>query len=261
MREKKTRFGLQGGIMVGAGGGARPPAPSYYLVPTAHPGATFHPMPGPFPGPPLHPHFPLPQTPLPQPAQLSPPNRGSLALDPNQPPDWPKGALIRASVKFPAPQRVPGKNQFRDEILIRNADSGKIMGVKGRRVAVVESLAKTVISFQKVAAGVKERTLTLTANTEEDISHAKKLIEETIRRNVSPNREDGDGEMVGSPVVGALEVAEGMAPVGSGSLGALLEGGMLRLQCDDPEMLAAAQEALADYFQRSAPLRRSQVCS
>lgn len=60
--------------------------------------------------------------------------------------------------------------------------------MKGRRVAVVEQLTKTVISFQKVATGAKERTLTLTANTEEELVCAKRLIEETIRRNVSPNR-------------------------------------------------------------------------
>lgn len=40
--------------------------------------------------------------------------------------------------------------QLRHEMIIRNSDSGKIMGVKGRRVAAVEQLTNTVISFQKV---------------------------------------------------------------------------------------------------------------
>ena len=62
------------------------------------------------------------------------------------------------------------------------------MGVKGRRVAVVEELSKTVISFQKVDPKNKDRVLTITGSTEESIQFAKKLIEETIRRNVSPNR-------------------------------------------------------------------------
>lgn len=62
------------------------------------------------------------------------------------------------------------------------------MGVKGRRVAVVEELSKTVISFQKVDAKNKDRVLTITGSTEDSIQFAKKLIEETIRRNVSPNR-------------------------------------------------------------------------
>ena len=35
-------------------------------------------------------------------------------------------------------------------MIIRNADSGKLMGVKGRRVALVEQLSGSVISFQKV---------------------------------------------------------------------------------------------------------------
>ncbi|VDM83080.1 unnamed protein product [Strongylus vulgaris] len=41
--------------------------------------------------------------------------------------------------------------QLRHEMIIRNSDSGKIMGVKGRRVALVEQMTNTVISFQKAA--------------------------------------------------------------------------------------------------------------
>lgn len=62
------------------------------------------------------------------------------------------------------------------------------MGVKGRRVAVVEELSKTVISFQKVDSKCKDRTLTITGSNQESIDYAKRLIEQTIRRNVSPNR-------------------------------------------------------------------------
>ena len=35
------------------------------------------------------------------------------------------GELIRASGKFPKPTKIPGKNYSKDEIVIRNADSGK----------------------------------------------------------------------------------------------------------------------------------------
>lgn len=63
-----------------------------------------------------------------------------------------------------------------------------VMGVKGRRVAVVEELSKTVISFQKVDSKCKDRTLTITGCNQESIDCAKRLIEQTIRRNVSPNR-------------------------------------------------------------------------
>ena len=65
------------------------------------------------------------------------------------------------------------------------------MGVKGRRVAVVEEISNTVISFAKVPTNAKDRALTITGDNEEVIAHAKLLIEETIRRNQSPNRADG----------------------------------------------------------------------
>lgn len=35
------------------------------------------------------------------------------------------GELIRSSGKFPMPTKIPGKNYSKDEIVIRNADSGK----------------------------------------------------------------------------------------------------------------------------------------
>jgi hypothetical protein len=62
------------------------------------------------------------------------------------------------------------------------------MGVKGRRVAGVEEISKTVISFQKVDNNSRYRTLAITGTNQESILHAKRLIEETIKRNVSPNR-------------------------------------------------------------------------
>lgn len=62
------------------------------------------------------------------------------------------------------------------------------MGVKGRRVAAVEEMSKTVISFQKVDNNSRYRTLAITGSTVEAIQHAKRLIDETIKRNMSPNR-------------------------------------------------------------------------
>lgn len=64
------------------------------------------------------------------------------------------------------------------------------MGVKGRRVALVEELSHTVISFQKVEPKSKERILTITGSTNDSIQEAKNLIEKTIRRNISPIRSD-----------------------------------------------------------------------
>ncbi|GMT28947.1 hypothetical protein PFISCL1PPCAC_20244 [Pristionchus fissidentatus] len=89
--------------------------------------------------------------------------------------------------------KKPSKPVLREEITIRNADSGKLMGVKGRRVALVEQISGSVISFQKVTdPKSKQRTLTITATDMESIEKAKELIEDTIRRNASPVSEDRD---------------------------------------------------------------------
>ena len=54
-----------------------------------------------------------------------------------------------SSGKFSQPTKIPGKNYFKDEVVIRNADSGKVMGLKGRRVHMIEQLTETVVSFQR----------------------------------------------------------------------------------------------------------------
>ncbi|XP_065095266.1 eukaryotic translation initiation factor 4E-binding protein Mextli isoform X2 [Ochlerotatus camptorhynchus] len=74
------------------------------------------------------------------------------------------GELIRTSGKFPKPTKIPGKTYCKDEIVIRNADSGK------------------------VNPGAKERLVQITGPNEEKINYAKQLIEDTIRRNASPVR-------------------------------------------------------------------------
>lgn len=77
------------------------------------------------------------------------------------------------------------------------------MGVKGRRVALIEELTGTVISFQRVDPKCKERQLVIIGEHRGAIESAKKLIKETIERNVSPERkngterESGKGEAVG----------------------------------------------------------------
>lgn len=98
------------------------------------------------------------------------------------------GEVIRTSGKFPKPTKIPGKNYSKDEVVIRNADSGKVMGIKGRRVHMIEELSETIISFQRVNPGAKERLVQITGPSEEKINYAKQLIEETIRRNASPVR-------------------------------------------------------------------------
>ena len=81
-------------------------------------------------------------------------------------------------------------------MVIRNADSGKVMGLKGRRVHMIEQLTETVVSFQRVVPGARERLVQITGPANENIVQAKLLIEETIRRNQSPIPRD---DLMGSP--------------------------------------------------------------
>ncbi|CAH1993240.1 unnamed protein product [Acanthoscelides obtectus] len=81
------------------------------------------------------------------------------------PPLLAAGEVITSSGKFAKPTRIPGKKYCKDEVVIRNADSGK------------------------VNPGAKERLVQITGANEESITHAKQLIEDTIRRNASPVRE------------------------------------------------------------------------
>ncbi|XP_053693343.1 eukaryotic translation initiation factor 4E-binding protein Mextli isoform X2 [Sabethes cyaneus] len=111
-----------------------------------------------------------------------------LSLGQQMIPSLSPGELIRASGKFSKPTKIPGKTYCKDEIVIRNADSGKVMGIKGRRVHMIEELSETVISFQRVNPGAKERLVQITGPNEEKINYAKQLIEDTIRRNASPVR-------------------------------------------------------------------------
>lgn len=50
-------------------------------------------------------------------AAVGSPNQQHLLLPP--------GAVIRNSGKFPKPTKIPGKTYCKDEVVIRNADSGK----------------------------------------------------------------------------------------------------------------------------------------
>ncbi|CAG4998117.1 unnamed protein product [Parnassius apollo] len=110
------------------------------------------------------------------------------------------GEVIKTSGKFPKPTKIPGKNYSKDEVVIRNADSGKVMGIKGRRVHMIEEISDTIISFQRVSPGAKERLVQITGPNEENVNHAKHLIGDTIRRNASPVRLEGtlDGALAGS---------------------------------------------------------------
>ncbi|XP_046676507.1 eukaryotic translation initiation factor 4E-binding protein Mextli isoform X7 [Homalodisca vitripennis] len=101
-------------------------------------------------------------TPLPLPSPSSP-----------IPPALGPGEVLKTSGKFPKPTKVPGKNYCKDEVVIRNADSGK------------------------VNPGAKERLVQITGPSEDKIVHARQLMEDTIRRNASPVREGVDRERMG----------------------------------------------------------------
>ncbi|XP_070505261.1 eukaryotic translation initiation factor 4E-binding protein Mextli isoform X2 [Chironomus tepperi] len=75
------------------------------------------------------------------------------------------GEVVKNSGKFTKPTKIPGKNYSKDEIIIRNCDSGK------------------------VNAGAKERLVQITGPHEDNINYAKNLIEDTIKRNASPIRD------------------------------------------------------------------------
>ena len=85
------------------------------------------------------------------------------------------GEVVGSSGKFSQPTKIPGKNYFKvrrlptrelvatsisvsqDEVVIRNADSGKVMGLKGRRVHMIEQLTETVVSFQRLVVRSRRR--------------------------------------------------------------------------------------------------------
>ncbi|XP_015440542.1 PREDICTED: uncharacterized protein LOC107195250 isoform X2 [Dufourea novaeangliae] len=79
------------------------------------------------------------------------------------------GEVIKNSGKFVKPTRIPGKNYCKDEVVIRNSDSGK------------------------VNPGAKERLVQITGTSEDKIHYAKDLIKDTIQRNASPVRLEQSG--------------------------------------------------------------------
>ncbi|XP_014229146.1 eukaryotic translation initiation factor 4E-binding protein Mextli isoform X2 [Trichogramma pretiosum] len=76
------------------------------------------------------------------------------------------GDVMKNSGKFAKPTRIQGKHFCKDEVVIRNSDSGK------------------------VNPGAKERLVQITGLSEDKIHYAKDLIKETIQRNASPVRMD-----------------------------------------------------------------------
>ncbi|XP_011699369.1 PREDICTED: uncharacterized protein LOC105456775 isoform X2 [Wasmannia auropunctata] len=87
-----------------------------------------------------------------------------LLTSPTSAPILGPGEVLKNSGKFAKPTRIPGKNYCKDEVVIRNSDSGK------------------------VNPGAKERLVQITGTSEDKIHYAKDLIKDTIQRNASPVR-------------------------------------------------------------------------
>ncbi|KAG0433588.1 hypothetical protein HPB47_019771, partial [Ixodes persulcatus] len=116
---------------------------------------------------------PLQQASLPASASLP------LSLQPTE--------VLKSSVKFGKPAKIPGRNFLKDEIVIKNSDSGK------------------------VNPGVRDRLVQITGANENNILRAKDLIENTIRRNASPIRDVCDE---GSPNYGMVVAKENQTSSG-----------------------------------------------
>ncbi|XP_057377278.1 eukaryotic translation initiation factor 4E-binding protein Mextli-like isoform X2 [Daphnia carinata] len=103
------------------------------------------------------------------------------------------GEVVKSSGKYTVNNVgsvSPAKHAIKDEVVIRNADSGKVMGIKGRRVHLIEEISDTVISFQRVNPGASERLVQITGAAPDNIEKARQLIEQTIQRNASPVPQD-----------------------------------------------------------------------
>jgi len=79
----------------------------------------------------------------------------------------PSGEVMMSSGKYTGPTQPHGKSYFKDEVFIRNADSGKVL------------------------PGSMDRLVQITGSVPSNVAQAKVLMEDTIRRNQSP-LPDGD---------------------------------------------------------------------
>ncbi|XP_054289269.1 eukaryotic translation initiation factor 4E-binding protein Mextli-like isoform X1 [Macrosteles quadrilineatus] len=135
---------------------------------------------------------------------------------PPTPPVLGPGEVLKTSGKFSKPTKIPGKNYCKDEVVIRNSDSGKAEYMRPLIIKspVVWNTARYLYPptfFPRhapiymgppprpwaVNPGAKERLVQITGPSEDKINNARQLMEDTIRRNASPIREGGDRERIG----------------------------------------------------------------
>lgn len=107
------------------------------------------------------------------------------------------GEVLKNSGKFSHPTKIPGKNFVKDEVVIRNSDSGK------------------------VGPGTRDRLVQIIGPNPDNINQAKLLIKETIQRNASPIREMPDmtiAGLMGSDSSTSLNSTASEESMGSGRL-------------------------------------------
>ncbi|XP_077543044.1 uncharacterized protein LOC144155462 isoform X2 [Haemaphysalis longicornis] len=155
---------------------------------------------------------------------MAPASSPPLSLQPTE--------VLKSSGKFGKPAKIPGRNFLKDEIVIRNSDSGK------------------------VNPGVRDRLVQITGPNEETIMRAKELIEDTIRRNASPVREVGDE--TATSYAGAKETNQkpslmhsysmGDASVGEFSSVVNVARDSVRLSGTNPVLLKTVKLVVEKYF-------------
>jgi hypothetical protein len=108
----------------------------------------------------------------------------------------PSGEVMMSSGKYTGPTQPHGKSYFKDEVFIRNADSGKVL------------------------PGSMDRLVQITGSVPTNVAQAKVLMEDTIRRNQSP-LPDGDCDH-------SIKVTSGSRPTSVSGVtgnGAITSGG------------------------------------
>jgi len=143
-----------------------------------------------------------------------------LAVEPAVPP----GRVM--VTKYDKPVRLPGKQQLREEVIIRNADSGK------------------------VEPGSKDRVVQVIGSDEATIELAKSLIEETIQRNASPEPVEVTTSTTSETNNNNTWISRmsGKAELGTYSYTVEVGGENIKVLGGNPEVVRAAKIALDEYF-------------
>ncbi|OXA50216.1 phospholipase D A isoform X2 [Folsomia candida] len=127
---------------------------------------------------------------------------------------------------------------YREEVLIKNSDSGK------------------------VAPAAKERVLSINGYSQQSINMAKQLIQETIQRNSSPvfdglvstgSEYSGDGDDLDSGMVGALKKMSTSGALQKFCYSVNLGEDVLRITGSNLQFVQEAKFALDDYFSQKYP--------